>query len=148
MKMFKIRTQILSYSTPRTDGNPSIHYIKSPPPKTSSTLSTSFWTGHHLPPKSSTTCTTFLVSNLPSGTSMRRQASQKKSTWLKAICNGSLLTWPLITVKNVNKFFPESDETKQEHMQSQRQVVRSTKPKINEKPQVFRKGLPDLWAFN
>ena len=29
-----------------------------------------------------------------------------KRTWLKAIRNGSYLSWPLITIKNVNKFFP------------------------------------------
>ena len=58
-----------------------------------------------------------------------------KRTWLKAIRNGRYLTWPLITVKNVNKLFPESDETQQVHMRGQRQVVCSTKPKINEKPQ-------------
>ena len=39
-----------------------------------------------------------------------------KRTWLKAIRNGSYLNWPLITVKNVNKFFPESDETQKGHM--------------------------------
>ena len=27
-----------------------------------------------------------------------------KRTWLKAICNGSYLTWPLIKLKNVNQF--------------------------------------------
>ena len=54
---------------------------------------------------------------------------------MKAIHNGSYLTWPLITVENVNKFFPESDETQQGHMRGQRQGVSSTKPKKNEKPQ-------------
>ena len=29
----------------------------------------------------------------------------KKLTWLKVIRNGSYLTWPIITVKNVNKLF-------------------------------------------
>ena len=37
--------------------------------------------------------------------------------------------------KNVNKFFPESDETQQGHMRDQRQGVLSTKPKKNDKPQ-------------
>ena len=31
-----------------------------------------------------------------------------KSTWVKAICNGNYITWPLVKVKNVSKFFPES----------------------------------------
>ena len=34
-----------------------------------------------------------------------------KLNWLKAIRNGSYLSWPLVNVKNVNKFFPESEET-------------------------------------
>ena len=58
-----------------------------------------------------------------------------KRTWLKAICNGSYLIWPLITVKNVNKCFPESDKTQQGHMRGQHQGVRSTKCKKNERPQ-------------
>ena len=35
----------------------------------------------------------------------------------------------------MNKFFPEYDETQQGHMRGQRQGVRSTKPKIDEKLQ-------------
>eukprot|EP00956_Cyclotella_meneghiniana_P031705 scaffold84006_cov66-Cyclotella_meneghiniana.AAC.3 len=31
-----------------------------------------------------------------------------KSTWLKAIGKGFYGTWPLLTSKNVNKYFPES----------------------------------------
>ena len=58
-----------------------------------------------------------------------------KRTWLKATHNGSYLTWPLITVKSVNKLFPEYDETQQGHMRGQHQGVRSTKPKKNEKPE-------------
>ena len=34
--------------------------------------------------------------------------SPTKATWLKAIRNGNYLTWHLVNVKNVNKFFPES----------------------------------------
>ena len=50
-----------------------------------------------------------------------------KTTWLKAIRKGNYNTWPLLTVKNVNKHFPESEKTQQGHMRSQRQGVRSTK---------------------
>ena len=50
-----------------------------------------------------------------------------KTTWLKAIRKGNYNTCPLLTVKNVNKHFPESEETQQGHMRSQRQGVRSTK---------------------
>jgi len=52
-----------------------------------------------------------------------------KSTWLKAIRNNNYMSWPLLTVKNVNKYFPESEETQQGHMKSQRQNVRSTRVK-------------------
>ena len=50
-----------------------------------------------------------------------------KTTWLKAIRKGAYSTWPLVNVKNVNKHFPESEETQKGHMRSQRQGVRSTK---------------------
>ena len=50
-----------------------------------------------------------------------------KATWIKAIQNGSYLSWPLVNVKNVNKFFPESEETQKGHMRTQRQGVLSTK---------------------
>ena len=54
-----------------------------------------------------------------------------KATWIKAIRNGNYLTWPLLTVKNVNKYFPESEETQKGHMRNQRQGVRSTKVKTS-----------------
>ncbi len=50
-----------------------------------------------------------------------------KSTWLKAIRAGNFAGWPLVTVENVNKYFPESDETQMGHLNQQRQGVRSTK---------------------
>ena len=40
----------------------------------------------------------------------------------------------LLTVENVNKNFPESDETVKGHMNYQRQGVRSTKPKDFQEP--------------
>ena len=48
-------------------------------------------------------------------------------TWIKSIRKGNYITWPLINVKNVNKLFPESEETQKGHMRNQRQGVRSTK---------------------
>ncbi len=33
------------------------------------------------------------------------------ASWLKAIRHGNYLSWPLINVKNVTKFFPELEET-------------------------------------
>ena len=50
-----------------------------------------------------------------------------KATWLKAIQNWGNLSWPLLNVKNVNNFFPESEETQKGHMRTQRQGVQSTK---------------------
>ena len=35
-----------------------------------------------------------------------------KATWLKAIKSGNFATLPRVIVKNVNKYFPESKETK------------------------------------
>ena len=51
-----------------------------------------------------------------------------KHTWLKAIARGNYNSWPLITVSNVRKHFPESEETQLGHMRGARQGVRSTKP--------------------
>ena len=53
-----------------------------------------------------------------------------KSTWLKDIRKGNFLSWPLINVKNVNKYFPDSEETQRGHMRSQRQGVQSTQPAL------------------
>eukprot|EP00804_Cyclotella_cryptica_P018153 CCRYP_005920-RA/>CCRYP_005920-RA protein AED:0.42 eAED:0.42 QI:0/0/0/1/1/1/2/0/162 len=51
-------------------------------------------------------------------------------------------TWPLITVKNVHKHFPQSEETQQGHMRNQRQGTRSTKQAL---PQAEpRTPLPQL----
>ena len=47
--------------------------------------------------------------------------------WIKIIRNGNYLTWPLITVKKLNRHFPESEETHKGHMHNQRQIVRSAK---------------------
>ena len=43
--------------------------------------------------------------------------------------SANFVGWPLVTVENVNKYFPESEETQKGHMNHQRQDVRSTKPK-------------------
>ena len=50
-----------------------------------------------------------------------------KSTWLKSILNRNYITWLLITVKDVNRHFPESEETQKGHMRNQLQRLRSTK---------------------
>ena len=50
-----------------------------------------------------------------------------KASLLKAICHNNLVTFPEMTVNNVNKFFPESNKTQKGHMRQSRQGVRSTK---------------------
>ena len=50
-----------------------------------------------------------------------------KASWLKAIQIGNYLSWPLVNVKHVTKYFPESKETQKRLMHGQRQGVRSTK---------------------
>jgi hypothetical protein len=52
-----------------------------------------------------------------------------KSTWLKAVKAGNYLGWPLLTVRNVPKYYPESIETPKGHLNQTRKNVRSTKPK-------------------
>ena len=51
-----------------------------------------------------------------------------KSTWLKAIKAGNFIGWPLLTVDNVRKYYPETIETPIGHMAQTRKNVRSTKP--------------------
>lgn len=50
-----------------------------------------------------------------------------KSTWIKAIKAGNFTGWPLLTEKNVNKYYPDSTETQKGHMNQARKNVRSTK---------------------
>ncbi|KAL7502105.1 hypothetical protein ACHAXN_000864, partial [Cyclotella atomus] len=50
-----------------------------------------------------------------------------KSTWLKAVKAGNFVGWPLLTEKNISKYYPETIETPKGHMNQQRKNVRSTK---------------------
>ena len=50
-----------------------------------------------------------------------------KPTLLEAIRNKNLVTFPGMSAENVNKLFPDSDETQKGHMKQSRQGVRSTK---------------------
>ena len=52
-----------------------------------------------------------------------------KSTWLKAIKAGNYTGWPMLTERNVQKYYPETNETPKGHMNQARKNVRSTKPK-------------------
>ena len=50
-----------------------------------------------------------------------------KSTWLAAIEAGNFVGWPLLTVSNVKKYYPETTETPKGHMNQTRKNVRTTK---------------------
>ena len=52
-----------------------------------------------------------------------------KSTWLKAVKAGNYVGWPMLTEKNVNKYYPETKETPKGHMAQSRKNKRSTKAK-------------------
>lgn len=55
-----------------------------------------------------------------------------KSTWIKAIKAGNFIGWPLVNEKNVRKYYPETIETAQGHLNQQRKNVRSTKRPFEE----------------
>ena len=65
-----------------------------------------------------------------------------QATWLKAIRYGIYLLWPLVNVKNVNKFFPDSEETQKGNMRTQRQGVQSTKNHCPAKSQTSDEAKP------
>ena len=50
-----------------------------------------------------------------------------KASWLKAIQKENYISWPLINIKNVAKYFTKSEETTKGHMHGQCQGVQSTK---------------------
>ena len=50
-----------------------------------------------------------------------------KATLVTAAKHGNLTTFPGLTVENINKYFPEYNETQKGHMKQQKQGVRSTK---------------------
>ena len=39
-----------------------------------------------------------------------------KSTWLKAVKAGNYTGWPLLTERNVSKYYPETTETPKGHL--------------------------------
>ncbi len=59
-----------------------------------------------------------------------------KPTLLEAIRNKNLVTFPGMSAENVNKFFPDSDETQKGHMKQSRQGVRSIKS-TTQSPNMF-----------
>ncbi|KAL7484145.1 hypothetical protein ACHAW6_009789 [Cyclotella cf. meneghiniana] len=52
-----------------------------------------------------------------------------KSTSIKAVQAGNFMGWPLLTVRNIQKYFPETVETPKGHLNQSRKNVHSTKPK-------------------
>jgi hypothetical protein len=64
-----------------------------------------------------------------------------KAMLLTTICHKNLVTFPGMTSKNVNKFFPESDETQKGHMKQIKQGVRSMKV-IDEDAMLEAKAIP------
>ncbi|KAL7482248.1 hypothetical protein ACHAW6_007927 [Cyclotella cf. meneghiniana] len=52
-----------------------------------------------------------------------------KSTWLKAVQAGNFIGWPLLTAKNIQKYYPGSAKTPKGHLNQTRKNVHSTKPK-------------------
>ncbi len=50
-----------------------------------------------------------------------------KSTWLKAIAAGNFIGWPLLNMRNVKKYHPETTESQKGHMNQMRKNVRSKK---------------------
>ena len=52
-----------------------------------------------------------------------------KSTWIHTIKVGNYVGWPILTERNVRKYYPETDETIKGHMNQTRKNVRSTKTK-------------------
>lgn len=74
-----------------------------------------------------------------------------KSTWLKAVQAGNFIGWPLLTSRNVQKYFPETVETPKGHLNQCRKNVRSTKPKpipleTFQSPQLIGRKLRDVYT--
>jgi hypothetical protein len=58
--------------------------------------------------------------------------SPVQDTWLKSIQNGQFSTWPSLTVDNVRKYLPKSDEMVKGHVNHIRQHISSTQPPVTE----------------
>ena len=82
------------------------------------------------------TLSAFSAYNLPSVEALVRYLHVAagfpiKSTCLRAVTAGDLATWPGLTYSNAAKYFLQSIETLKVHMVQSRQVVWSTKDKID-----------------
>jgi len=65
-----------------------------------------------------------------------------KPTWLNAIKKGFYTSWPGLTDKIVQKYFPESEETWKGHARKIKSGLRSTKKKTKESVHSTHKGEP------
>ena len=65
-----------------------------------------------------------------------------KPTWLNAIKKGFYTSWPGLTDKIVQKYFPESEETWKGHARKIKSGLRSTKKKTKESVPSTHKGEP------
>ncbi len=52
-----------------------------------------------------------------------------KLTWIKAIKAGNYIGWPILTERNINKYYPETSEMPKGHMNQMRKNVCSTEAK-------------------
>ncbi len=52
-----------------------------------------------------------------------------KSTWLKAINAGNYVDWPMLTERNVQKYYSKTIKTTKGHLNQTRKNVQSTKVK-------------------
>jgi hypothetical protein len=50
---------------------------------------------------------------------MQQQEVPTEETWLKVVQRGNYNSWPLINVKNVARYFPESEKKQKGHMRGQ-----------------------------
>ena len=53
-----------------------------------------------------------------------------KSTWIKAIKAENYIGWPLLNIKNVTKYYPETVETPKGHLNQTRKQFHSIKPTL------------------
>ena len=52
-----------------------------------------------------------------------------RSTWIKAIKAVKYVGWPMLTERNVTRYYPETNKTPKVHLNQSRKNGRSTKPK-------------------
>ena len=75
-----------------------------------------------------------------------------KSTWLRAIKAGNYVGWPMLTERNVSKYYLKTNKTVKGHMNQNQKNVRSTKVKqvpfeIAEYPEMRGKKIQDVYIL-